>query len=242
MYIYSYICIRIGTFHLASCMYYAMQATASWATKFSLVPLSPPDTQRLLIPANLLASRPLVSWYSLSCLIIMSHHHVSHHSHCAVPLYVAALHPRRVAGDSVNLTVLKRSLLATAIVPSPLEVAKQVCYLCIAFVCVCVGVYRPTGPYKQPIMMGSSSSFPYSCRLNTQHRRQRQRQTQYAKRHNSQRDWAQRENLEQVCTRKQNQGPNWISAEVHDQYHQRGRGIWKSLPWYRLIRWYHAWH
>ena len=69
VYIYSYICIRIGTFHLASCMSYVMQATASWATKFSLVSLSPPDTQRILIPAaNMLASQLLVSLYSSSCL------------------------------------------------------------------------------------------------------------------------------------------------------------------------------
>ena len=39
---------------------------------------------------------------------------------------LAALHPRRKAEDSVNLTVAKRSPLATTLVPSPIEVAKQV--------------------------------------------------------------------------------------------------------------------
>jgi hypothetical protein len=38
---------------------------------------------------------------------------------------LTALHPRRVAGDSVNLTVQKRSPMVTTLVPSPLEVSKQ---------------------------------------------------------------------------------------------------------------------
>jgi hypothetical protein len=39
---------------------------------------------------------------------------------------LTALHPRRTAGDSVNLTVQKRSTLVSSVLPSPLEIAKQV--------------------------------------------------------------------------------------------------------------------